>query len=197
MLASSRNRLSPLGVRQTGKVIVSRHAVARYRQRVAPTLSRREALNELRELLAHAERRSNPPLWAATWRAQHARVGQEVTPAAKAPWEKHLVAVNWADSYLVVDDELCLPVNEGRVMTVIAKTVRVSPPAKPSGRSRAELEAGSRTAQQQQQHSKAQRQLAKSLARFRQRQVNTAGMRSLGRQDLPSHHVDDRSPRDS
>lgn len=85
---------SPWGVRQTWKVIVSRHAVARYRRRVAPTLPRREALNELRELLAHAERRPDPPLWAATWRAQDARVGQEVTPAVKAPWQKHLVAVN-------------------------------------------------------------------------------------------------------
>ena len=93
-----------------------------------------EALNELQEL-AYAERRPDPPPWAATWRAQDDQIGHQLRPAGQAPWEKHLVAVKWADSYLVIDDELCLSVIEGRVVTVLTKALHVSPPSPGSPRS--------------------------------------------------------------
>jgi hypothetical protein len=154
---------------------VSRHAVARYRQRVAPLLSSEEACDELQDLIAHAEHQVEPPAWAVPGRAQQAHDERKMPEIAKAaPSKPRARVAAKAESYLVIDDELCLPVTKGWVLTVITKNVLALPPAaRSNARSLDELEAESRDAERQRYETKARRDLARGLVKFRRRQART------------------------
>lgn len=93
------------------RLTISNHAVQRFQERVAPSISNREAVSQIRSILATANSRSRPRWWTRV--------------AGESPGCRYLYSANRAD--------VCLVVREGVVVTVFSRSVcaawRASQPA--------------------------------------------------------------------
>ncbi len=83
------------------RLTISNHAVQRYLERVAPTVSSTEAVRQIRSILASANSRSRPRWWTRV--------------AGERPGCRYLYSASRAD--------ICLVVRNGVVVTVFSRAV--------------------------------------------------------------------------
>jgi len=83
------------------RLTISSHAIQRYRERVSPTISNREAVSQIRSILVTANSRSRPRWWTRV--------------AGERPGCRYLYSASRAD--------VCLVVRDGAVVTVFSRSV--------------------------------------------------------------------------
>jgi len=83
------------------RLTISNHAIQRYQERVAPAISNREAVSQIRSILATANSRSRPRWWTRV--------------AGERPGCRYLYSASRAD--------VCLVVRDGAVVTVFSRSV--------------------------------------------------------------------------
>jgi len=83
------------------RLSISNHAVHRFQERVAPSISNREAVSQMRSILTTANSRSRPRWWTRV--------------AGERPGCRYLYSASRAD--------VCLVVREGVVVTVFSRSV--------------------------------------------------------------------------